>query len=142
MRRIHARLPIRGLTLLVFAVLLGGSLTASTFARRVLADQERRMLRQRAGEAAALLTNLLTQSQASAQSLAAVALATHGDPQAFDGAAKRDTVLANGGVTALVREVDGQFRVVAAQGAGLTPGQELSGAAAAAVAEEIGRAHV
>src|SRR5581483_9088876 len=33
MRRILARLPVHGLTLVVFAVLLGGSITASAFAR-------------------------------------------------------------------------------------------------------------
>ena len=83
MRRLYARLPIRGLSLVVFAVLLGGSLTASGFARRVMADQEHRMLKQRAGEAAALLTNVITQSQASTRALAAVALATDGDPDVF-----------------------------------------------------------
>ena len=134
MRRIHARLPIRGLTLAVFAVLLGGSLTASALARRVMTDQEHRMLEQRAGEASALLMNLLTQSQSSAQALAAVALATDNDEQKFVGAATRDTVVANGGAVALVREVHGRFVVVAAQGAGLAAGQELTGAAATAVA--------
>ncbi len=134
MRRLHAWLPIRGLTLVVFAVLLGGTLTASALARRVMADQEHRMLEQRAGEASALLTNLVTQSQSSAQALAAVALATDNDPQRFVGAATRDTVLANGGVVALVREVHGRYEVVAGQGPGLAPGQELTGAAATAVA--------
>ena len=134
MRRFHARLPIRGLTLAVFAVLLGGSLTASAFARRVLDDQEHRMLEQRAGEAAALLGNLTTQSQSHAMALAAVALATDNDPGRFAGAASRDTALANGGAVALVREVEGRFEVVAAQGPGLTAGQELTGPAAAVVA--------
>ncbi|HEV8625464.1 MAG TPA: hypothetical protein VG034_13475, partial [Acidimicrobiia bacterium] len=133
MRRLYVRLPIRGLSLVVFAVLLGGSLTASAFARGVMVDQERRMLRQRAGEAAALLTNLVTQSQASTRSLVAVVLATHGDPQIFQEAAGRDAALSNGGVAALVEEDGGQYRVVAAQGNGLAPGQELSGEAGAAV---------
>src|SRR6266513_1658477 len=115
MRRFYARLPIRGLALLVFAVLLGGSVTASAFARRVMADQERRMLTQRAGEAAALLTNVITQSQTSTRSLAAVVLATHGDPQIFGETAGRDPTLAKGGAVALVREEDGRYRVVAAQ---------------------------
>jgi diguanylate cyclase (GGDEF)-like protein len=134
MRRFHARLPIRGLTLAVFAVLLGGSLTASAFARRVLDDQEHRMLEQRAGEAAALLGNQTTQAQSQALALAAVALATDNDPGRFSGAAARDSILANGGAVALVREVDGRFEVVAARGPGLTAGQELAGPAAAVVA--------
>jgi len=132
MRRLYARLPIRGLSLVVFAVLLGGSLTASAIGRRVTVDQERRMLRQRAGEAAALLTNLLTQSQASSRSLAAVVLATGGDAEIFRQAAGRDPALA-GGAAALVREVDGRYLIVAAEGAGLVAGQELSGAAGATV---------
>jgi len=76
MRTVHARFPLRGLSLVVFAVLVGGSVTASGFARGVVADQEQRLLTQRAGEAAALLTNQITQSQAATRSLAAVALAT------------------------------------------------------------------
>ncbi|MEW6471799.1 MAG: EAL domain-containing protein [Actinomycetota bacterium] len=138
MRRLHARLPIRGLTLVVFAVLLGGCVAASAFARRALADQEQRMLERRAAEAAALLTNVVDQAQTGAQSVAAVAAATDGDPEAFNGAAARDSILATGGAAALVREVNGRYRVVAARGVGLRVGQELSGEAAAAVARARG----
>src|SRR5205085_10911666 len=133
MRRLYAWLPIRGLSLVVFAVLLAGSLTASAFARGVMHDQEHRMLRQRAGEAAALLTNLVTQSQASTKSLVAVVLATNGDPKIFQEAAGRDPALANGGAAALVASEGGVLRIVAAQGKGLTPGQDLSGEAATAI---------
>ena len=133
MRRLYAWLPIRGLSLMVFAVLLAGSLTASAFARGVMFDQEHRMLRQRAGEAAALLTNLVTQSQASTKSLVAVALATNGNPKIFQEAAGRDPALAGGGAAALVEADGGRSRVVAAQGKALAPGQELSGEAGAAV---------
>jgi diguanylate cyclase (GGDEF)-like protein len=134
MRRIYARLPIRGMTLVVFAVLLGGSLTAAAYGRRATADQEHRMLRQRAGEAAAMLANVVNQGKSSAQSLAAVVLATDADPQVFTEAAARDSALATGGVVALVREQNGRFLVVAAQGPGLAAGQDLSGAAARAAA--------
>jgi diguanylate cyclase (GGDEF)-like protein len=132
MRRFYARLPIRGLSLLVFAVLLGGSLTAAGFARRVTADQERRMLKQRAGEAAALLTNQITQSQALTRSLAAVVQATDGDADAFRGAAGRDPAVANG-AAALLEEVDGRYLIRAAVGPGLAAAGELSGAAGDAV---------
>jgi len=132
MRRLYARLPIRGLPLVVFAVLLGGSLTASAFAHGVMVDQEHRMLRQRAGEAAALFTNLITQSQASTRSLAAVALATNADPEIFQDAAGRDPALATGGAAALVAADGGRYRIVAAQGPGFVPGQELGGEAAVA----------
>jgi diguanylate cyclase (GGDEF)-like protein len=132
MRWLHARLPVRGLSLVVFAVLLGGSLTASGFARRMTADQEHRMLKQRAGEAAALLTNQITQSQASARALAAVVLATQGDAEIFRRAADRDPAFANG-AAALVKEIDGRYGVVTAIGTGPVAGQDLSGAAADAV---------
>ncbi|MCA1843428.1 MAG: hypothetical protein LC792_09640, partial [Actinobacteria bacterium] len=133
MRRILARFPLRGLSLAVFAVLLVGSLTASAYARRVMADQERRMLDQRATESAALLTNVMTQSQTSTRSLAAVVLATHADPTVFGETARRDQMLASGGAVALVEAADGRDRVVVAEGTGLAAGQELSGEAAAAV---------
>ncbi|HEV7864593.1 MAG TPA: EAL domain-containing protein, partial [Acidimicrobiia bacterium] len=134
MSPIHARFPLRGLSLVVFAVLVGGSATASGYARRVVADQEQRLLTQRAGEAAALLTNVVNQSQASTKALAAVVLATHGDVEVFGGAAGRDPAIASGSsAVAMVREEDGRYRVVAAQGPGLAPGQELTGEAAAVV---------
>jgi len=135
MRRIRAGFPLRGLSLAVFAVLLVGSLTASAYARRVQADQEQRMLKQRAAEAGSMLTNVITQSQTSTRSLAAVVLATHADPGVFAQTARRDPALATGTAVALVQESEGgRFRVVAAEGTGLTAGQELSGEAANTVA--------
>ena len=134
MRPIRVRLPIRGLSLVVFAVLTAGCLSAFSYARRLESDQERRLLVQRAGEAAALLTNLVSQGQASTRALAAVALATDEDPEVFGGAADRDPGVAGGTATAaLVTEVDGRFRVVATRGRGLTSGEELSGERAVAV---------
>jgi diguanylate cyclase (GGDEF)-like protein len=90
------------------------------------------MLTQRAGEAAALVTNQITQSQASTRALAAVALATDGDAEIFEEAARRDPALANGAV-ALLTARDGRYRVVAAVGPDLVAGQELSGPAGVAV---------
>ena len=132
MRRLYARLPVRGLSLVVFAVLLVGSLTASGFARRVTADQERRMLKQRAGEAAALLTNQINQSQSLTRALAAVVLATNGDAEAFRGAAGRDPAIADGAAV-LLKEMDGRYQVIAAAGRVPAPGYELTGAAGDAV---------
>jgi diguanylate cyclase (GGDEF)-like protein/PAS domain S-box-containing protein len=134
MSLIRARVPIGGLSVVVFAVLMGVGLTAAGYARRVVADQERRLLSQRAGEAAALLTNLITETQGSMRSLAAVALATDGDAGAFDRAAGRDPMVATGsGAVALVRADAGRYRIVAARGPGLAPGEELSDTAVAAI---------
>ena len=134
MSRIRARVPIGGLSVVVFVVLVGVGLTAAGLARRVAADQEGRLLTQRAGEAAALLTNLVTQSQASARSLAAVVVATHGDPAIFAASAEQDPGLANGrAAVALVRQEAGRYRVVAAHGPGLAPGRDLNDAAVGAI---------
>src|SRR5579884_1880006 len=104
MSRMRARPPIGGLSVAVFAVLMAGSLTAAFYGRQVARDQEKRLLTQRAGEAAALITNLMNQSQASSRSLAAVVAATHGDPAAFDSTAKGDpTVTKAQGAVALVQ---------------------------------------
>jgi diguanylate cyclase (GGDEF)-like protein/PAS domain S-box-containing protein len=141
MRPIRARLPVRGLSLVVFAVLMVGCLSAFAYARRLEADQERRLLVQRANEAAALLTNLVTQSQASTRALAAVARATNGDPEVFGGAADQDPAVAGGtAAAALVEEVDGRFQVVAARGPGLASGDELTGDRAEAVRRAGARA--
>jgi len=119
---------------MVFAVLMAGSLTAAYYSRQVANDQERRLLTQRAGEAGALLNNLMTQSQASTRSLAAVVVATHGDPAAFNGTASQDPIVAKAqGSVALVRPEGDGYRVVTADGPGLAAGQELTGAAADAV---------
>ncbi|HKN38277.1 MAG TPA: PAS domain S-box protein, partial [Acidimicrobiia bacterium] len=139
MSPIRARAPIGGLSVVVFAVLMVGSVTAAGYARQVVADQERRLLTQRAGEASALLTNLVSQSQASTRSLAAVAAATGDDPAAFEVAAGRDPAVLNGsGAVALIREEAGRYRVVAARGPGLSPGDELSVQADIAVRRAAG----
>jgi diguanylate cyclase (GGDEF)-like protein/PAS domain S-box-containing protein len=134
MSRMRSRPPIGGLSVVVFAVLMAGSLTAAFYGRKVANDQEGRLLSQRAGEAAALLTNVMTQSQASARSLAAVAAATSGDPAAFAGTAGQDPTVAKGQVgVALVRPDAGGYRVVTGLGPGPAAGQELTGPAADAV---------
>src|SRR4051794_38868244 len=95
MRRLRARTPVRGLSLAVLAVLVAGILTAFTYARRSVTDQEDHLLRQRAGEAAALLTSAVTQSQAATKALAAIVVAT-ADDAAFLDAAGRDPGVAAG----------------------------------------------
>jgi diguanylate cyclase (GGDEF)-like protein/PAS domain S-box-containing protein len=131
MSRIRTRPPVGGLSVVVFAVLMAGSLTAAFYSRQVANDQEKRLLTQRAAEAAALLTNLTSQSQAATRSLAAVVGATHGDPAAFDGPARQDPTVAKGqGAVALVRPDGDGYRVVTAAGPGLVVGQDLTGPAA------------
>ncbi|HEY3239373.1 MAG TPA: EAL domain-containing protein [Acidimicrobiia bacterium] len=75
--------PLRGLTVLVFTVLLAGSFTAAHVTRQILDDQEREMLQQRAAEASALLTNLVVQVRTSLATLATAVQVTGSDPDVF-----------------------------------------------------------
>src|SRR2546423_8391925 len=135
MRHLRARTPVRGLALVVLAVLVAGFLAAFTYARRAVADQEGRLLKQRAGEAGVLLNGAVTQSQGATDALAAVVAATHGDTAAFLDAAGRDSAVAGGtsGVALVGRNLDGSSRVVAARGAGLAGGDRVGGEAGALV---------
>src|SRR5256885_10933620 len=134
MRHLRARTPVRGLALVVLAVLVAGFLAAFTYARRAVADQEGRLLKQRAGEAGVLLNGAVTRWQGATDALAAVVVATHGDTAAFLDAAGRDSAVAGGtsGVALVARNLDGS-RVVAARGAGLAAGDRLGGEAGALV---------
>ena len=134
MPHLRSRAPVRGLSLVVLAVLVGGFLTAFVYARQAVADQEHRLLQQRAGEAGALLTDAVTTSQGSSRSLAAVVLATHGDTAAFLDAAGRDPAVVSGASgVALVGRDFGRYRITAARGAGLEAGAEVRSQADAAV---------
>ena len=134
MYRLRSRAPVRGLSLVVMAVLVGGTLTASIYARQVTADQERQLLSQRADEAAALVSGAISQAQAATRTLVAVAVATGGDPAAFVDAAGRDAAVGAGtsGVALVSTDLTGNH-VVAARGGGLTAGRPLRPEADAAV---------
>lgn len=83
-RRISGRpWPLRGLTLLVFTLLLAGSLTAAHVTRGMLDDQEREMLEQRAAEASALLSNGVSQVRTSLGTLVTAMQVAGTDPEVF-----------------------------------------------------------
>ncbi|HET9771743.1 MAG TPA: EAL domain-containing protein [Acidimicrobiia bacterium] len=114
--------PLRGLSVFVFVAFAGGSLALTVTTRRLVADQEQRLLTQQAGEAAALLTNLMGSVQTSVKALTAVVQATNEDPAAY--------LRVAGGVrsnldVAMIKETGGRFRVVAAKGGRLGPDTEL-----------------
>jgi diguanylate cyclase (GGDEF)-like protein len=75
--------PLRGLTLLVFTLLLAGSLTAAHVTRGMLDDQEREMLEQRAVEASALLSNGVSQVRMSLGTLVTAVQVAGPDPEVF-----------------------------------------------------------
>ncbi len=76
--------PLRGLTVLVFSVLMAASFTAAHVTRRMLADQEREMLQQRAAEASVLLTSAVGQVRTSLGTLATTVRVAGPDPAVFD----------------------------------------------------------
>jgi diguanylate cyclase (GGDEF)-like protein len=118
----RALIPLRGLSVLVFVVFALSSVAIAATTRRLVADQEHRLLNQRAGEAAALLTNLMGSVQTSVKALATVVQATNEDPAAY----LRVAGGARPGLdVAMVKETDGRFRVVAAKGGSLGPDTEL-----------------
>ena len=75
--------PLRGLSLALFAALAAATVTTTVLTRHVVTDQEERLLQQRAAEAGALLANLTHGVGTSLGSLAQVATVTGADPDAF-----------------------------------------------------------
>ncbi|MGH8975418.1 MAG: diguanylate cyclase domain-containing protein, partial [Acidimicrobiia bacterium] len=76
--------PLRGLSLLVFAVLLASSFTAAHVTRRMLDDQEREMLQQRAAEASALLSSSFGRVRTSLGTVATTVRVAGPDPGTFN----------------------------------------------------------
>jgi diguanylate cyclase (GGDEF)-like protein len=116
-------IPLRGLAVLVFVAFAVSSVALGVTTRRLVADQEQRLLRQRAAEAAALLTNLMGSVETSVKALAAVVQATNEDPGAYlrvAGGARPNLDVA------MVKETDGRFRVEVAKGGRLGPDTEFS----------------
>ena len=116
--------PLRGLSVLVFVSFAIASVGLAAATRRLVADQEQRLLKQRAGEAAALLTNLMGSVQTTVKALATVVQATNEDPAAYQRAAGGANPRGSLDV-AMVKETGGRFRVVASKGAALGPETEF-----------------
>ena len=109
--------------MLVFVAFAVGSVGIAAATSRMVADQEHRLLKQRAGEAAALLSNLMGSVQTTVKALATVVEATNEDPAAYQrvaGGARPNLDVA------MVKETDGRFRVVTAKGGALNPDTEFS----------------
>ncbi|MEW6476599.1 MAG: hypothetical protein AB1679_30425 [Actinomycetota bacterium] len=124
-RRGGRRLSLRPLSILVLVALSLVGVGSAEAARRVVADQKDRLLRQRAAEAGALLGNLGSGIGGSLQSLATVVRVTAVDPAAFAAAAE-SLVVESGpfdGV-AVVRGEQGRFEVLGARGTVVGAGPE------------------
>src|SRR5687767_10344189 len=106
------RRPVRVLCLAVLVVLLGGTGALTWVTRGFVDDQERRLLQQRASEAALVLTVATTSVQAGVASLGETARVTNNSPTAFADAAARLLVSTPTLKTlALVRPSPGGFLV-------------------------------
>ncbi|HET9690276.1 MAG TPA: PP2C family protein-serine/threonine phosphatase [Acidimicrobiales bacterium] len=126
-RRLH-RLPIA-----VFLVLLVVTAAVTTFSHTIVANQERRLLAERANEVSLVLADSLTSARASLALLASNVVI---DGQAgFDREADTALTSIGGGPAglALVRPGPAGLVVVAAAGTGLPVGSVLSGPSAVAV---------
>ncbi|HMJ94270.1 MAG TPA: ATP-binding protein [Thermoleophilaceae bacterium] len=118
---------VRLLTLLVFVLLVAGSLGAFALSRSVVDDQEQRLLSERASEVGALLTNAVDSAGASLRVLGPIGASR--DPSAEALFAKSAGQLVAGGVkTVGVAAGDGgRFAVVAVVGDGPAEGGALAG---------------
>ena len=85
------RWPLRAVSAAAFLVLAGVVVAASLITLNVIHGQERLILRERTGEAAAVLGSAFSGSQTSLQLLGALARADHGQASLFDAAARSVT---------------------------------------------------
>jgi signal transduction histidine kinase len=119
--------PLRAVSAVTFLVLAGAAVVASLTANQVIRNQERLILRERTGEAAAVLGSALSGSQASLHLLGAVARSGQGQATLFAAAARSVTTSKNQAwlVTAQRGAV---IRVIAATGSGPAVGAALPAA--------------
>ena len=123
---------IRGLSLLVLVVLLGGAGATAHLVGNLVGNQERNLLTERASEIELVLTSATSAIPAALGKLGIVARLTNGSPEAFAEAAApevaRDPTIKT---LALLRATETGFVVEAAAGPALAPGQTVTGQRAA-----------
>ncbi len=136
-RATHRR-GIRRASALVAVLLLLASGASAWLTHHVVSDQEHKLLSERANEISLVLQQTVTSVSTQMTSLARLArLARAGeDPSLFLSEASADLTSPTAEALALLQPEAGtdDYRVVAAVGRGLDPGQSLTGAAAAAAA--------
>jgi signal transduction histidine kinase len=118
--------PIRAASVVTFLVLAGVVVISSLITRDVIRAQERLILHERTGEAAAVLGSAFSGSQTSLQLLGALARSSQDSATLFADAAR--SVTTGGGQVWLVTEQHGpNATVIAAAGHGPAVGGVLSG---------------
>jgi signal transduction histidine kinase len=130
------RSRLRWLSVAVLIVVSGLAVAGCLITRNIVADQEQKLLKQRAEEAGLYLSAAVSPVQTELASLAASAAATHESASAFEQSTKLLTAVPNAGFTAvaLVRN-DTPPTIVASSGSGLEDG--LGDVRSAAVTEAI-----
>ena len=131
--------PLRPAALLALLVALAATAVAAIGTKKIVDDQEQRLLAGRATEVRLVLDSAITAIPTGLRSQGDILRATDGSTRAYEQAA-RAAVTAGGGTLsfAWVRpEAGGGYRVVAAAGEGLTVGQVVADAARVAAFDGV-----
>jgi signal transduction histidine kinase len=117
--------PLRLISLVTLVVLGAVAIAVSVVAQRVIHDQEQLILRERTGEAAAVLTSALSGIQQSLLLLGMIAASDHGRPGSFTSAAR---LVSSGSsqVWLVTSQETAGMRVTAAAGRGPAAGQLIA----------------
>ena len=131
------RSRLRMLSLAVLVLVVGIAVTGCLVTRQVVDDQEHKLLKQRADEAALYLSSAVSAVQTELASLAASAAATHEQPGAFEASTKLLTALPQGFSNVALIKVGPPPTVLASSGTGFPAGlgAERSAAVQTAVAK-------
>ena len=117
--------PVRLLSAGLFVLLALGAIGLSVSSRRVVDDQEQRLLSQRAAEVTALLTLSGAQLQSALRTTATVVQLMPNDPDGFATTAKAALASRSFGAIAVVQPDGDGYRIVLAEGTGLAVGRAL-----------------
>jgi signal transduction histidine kinase len=123
----RARRPLRAASAVTFLVLAGVAVLASVLSGQVIRNQERLILRERTGEAAAVLGSAISGSQASLRLLGALARSGEGHARLFAEAA-RSVTMSRTEAWLVTAQRGPSARVIAAAGSGPAVGAVLSAA--------------
>jgi signal transduction histidine kinase len=127
----------RPLPLVVLTVLVAATVAASLIVHRVVAEQEKRLLRERTAEVALILQNSISTLGSSMRTLAVAADLRAEAPDAFARVARAQAATSPGQTIRLVRRDGSGFRVVDGAGPAPQPGMHLDGARLAVVRRAI-----
>jgi signal transduction histidine kinase len=118
--------PVRLLSAALFVLLALGAIGISVSSRRVVDDQEERLLSQRAAEVTSLFTLSGAGLQEALRTAATIVQLMPGDPGGFSTTAKAAVATRTFGAMAVLQPDGAGYRIVRAEGAGLGEGRVLA----------------